>query len=306
MGNGTATYTYTGAGGVYNLYANYFDSTGGQAEAEVLLNGEKLSSWTFNLDDNSTHERTIGLGVTLKQGDEIEIQGEKDGGDQAIIDYLVLEDAATADMSISGSGVIRVEAEHMALTGPKFKVENKSFASGGALVKTDDKKGGSLTATTTFTGDTGLYNIVIGYYDLEDGRAEYSATLAGQTLDSWVANRDIEDDLDESATTRILSNVLLNTGDTFSLQSIRDDDDKGYIDYVEFVAVNAPDTWQLEVEQMDLAGKYGVKSEDFVSSRGFVETGDDVIWLHGHGALPRGSRLLRRGGGLLRQQQGRG
>ncbi|NJN21234.1 MAG: hypothetical protein HC812_08670 [Leptolyngbya sp. RL_3_1] len=282
-GIGTATYTYQGVGGVYNLYANYFDSAGGEAEAEVLLNGNKLSSWKFDQDDNGTHERTLGLDVTLKQGDVIKIQSQKDGGDQAIIDYLMLEDAATAERN-SGEGVIRVEAEHMTLTGKKFKIEDKKdFASGGGFIQNEDKKGASLTATTTFTGTTGLYNIVIGYYDLEDGNAQYTATLAGEMLDSWIANRDIEDDLDESATTRTLSRVLLNTGDTFSLQSIRDDKDKGYIDYVEFVAVGyeAPETLKIEVEAMDLAGKLGVKSEKFASGGRFVEASDETTGFTG-------------------------
>ena len=73
---GTATFTYTGKTGVFNLYANYFDSSAGNAQAEVFLNGVSLNRWDFNLNDDATHEQTLGLAVTLNPGDVIQIHGE--------------------------------------------------------------------------------------------------------------------------------------------------------------------------------------------------------------------------------------
>ena len=73
---GTAAFTYTGPSGVYNLYANYFDSSAGNAQAEVFLNGVSLNSWEFNQNDDAAHEQTLGLGVALNPGDVIQIQGE--------------------------------------------------------------------------------------------------------------------------------------------------------------------------------------------------------------------------------------
>ncbi|MFG6107750.1 NF038122 family metalloprotease [Leptothoe sp. EHU-05/26/07-4] len=77
---GIATYTHTGSSGIYNLYANYFDSSAGNAQAEVFLNGVSLTSWEFNLDDDAAHEKTLGLGITLNTGDVIQIQGQEGFG----------------------------------------------------------------------------------------------------------------------------------------------------------------------------------------------------------------------------------
>ena len=116
--NATATLTYTGETGVYNLFANYFDNSAGQAELDVLINGVSLERWTLDLDDDRTHERLLDLDVTLNTGDVIQIQGTANQGDQALMDYLRLERGADADLLYANeSGVMRVEAENMTLTG---------------------------------------------------------------------------------------------------------------------------------------------------------------------------------------------
>ncbi|MEM8808560.1 MAG: DNRLRE domain-containing protein, partial [Cyanobacteria bacterium P01_G01_bin.38] len=276
---GTATLTYAGPSGIYNLYANYFDDSAGRAEAKVLVNGETLSQWRFDQDDNASHERVLGLDITLDQGDVIQIQGDGQGGDEAIIDYLVLEHVSEAESTdFSGAGVSRVEAEQMSLQGEKIKIEDKDYASGGSFIRID--KGDDLTATTTFSGETGLYDIVIGYYDLEKGTADYTATLAGKYLGSWQGGLDLGKKPEEAAITHTLAGVLINTGDQFSLKSVQDDKDKGYLDYVEFVAVGADissleDILQIEVEQMDLSGKAKVENKDFAFDDGYVKSDDD-------------------------------
>ncbi|MEO1348073.1 MAG: NF038122 family metalloprotease [Cyanobacteria bacterium J06635_15] len=282
---GTATLTYAGPSGIYNLYANYFDDSAGRAEAKVLVNGETLSQWRFDQDDNASHERVLGLDITLNQGDVIQIQGDGQGGDEAIIDYLVLEHVSEAESTdFSGAGISRVEAEQMSLQGEKIKIEDKDYASGGSFIRID--KGNDLTATTTFSGETGLYDIVVGYYDLEKGTADYTATLAGKYLGSWQGTLDLGKKPEEAAITHTLSGVLINTGDQFSLQSTQDDKDKGYLDYVEFVAVGADipsseDILQIEVEHMNLSGKAKVEEKDFAFDNGYVKSDDDKVGFTG-------------------------
>lgn len=275
---GTATYTYRGETAAYNLYANYFDNTLGNAQATVRLNGEVLHSWTFDNDDFATHDETLAVGLTLSDGDVIQIAGEANWLDRAAIDYLVLEHSSSPaiprviNTPVSPTA-IRVEAEEMTLNG-KFNVDSHAFASNGQLISTNNRNNG-LTATTTFTGATGLYDIMVGYHDLERGQAEYRATVNGAVTDYWQADQSLGNNLDDAATTRILSGVLLNTGDTFSLQSIRDRKDKGYIDYVEFVAVSPDaialtDPLHLEVEHMNVFGGTA-QSGSFASGGSYVK-----------------------------------
>ena len=276
---GEATYTYTGQSGIYNLYANYFDSSAGEAKAEVRLNGKRLARWEFGQDDNASHERLLGLNITLNQGDMIQIQGDAEGGDQAIVDYLLLEHISAAEpFNVTEAGATRMEVEQMTLTGD-FKIEDgKSFASGEAIVKSEDNTTG-FTASTEFTGSTGLYDIVIGYYDADNGLASYTASLAGIELDTWQSSLDLGDSnaSEKSFITRTLQGVLINSGDAFSLQSIKESGDKGYLDYVEFLTHDPHRPIRIEAEHMQATGDYEQKNFDFASSSRTVRSKSDKV-----------------------------
>jgi Ca2+-binding RTX toxin-like protein len=276
---GKAATTITGKTGVFNIYANYFDSSAGNASAKVLLNGAVLNSWQFTANDNQTYQRTIGLNVALNEGDVLEIQGLANGGDQARIDYLELEKVRGSQGNGRGGSddigfidnvlpsALRVEAESMTLTG-NFKVETgESFASGATIVKTDDSLTG-LTASTRFTGVTGVYDIVVGYYDESDGLATYRANLSGVQLANWQSTLNLGDNnaSEKNFITRTLRGVLLNSGDTFSLQSIQQGSDKGYLDYVDFVPFDPTKPIRVEAEYMTATGDYEQKQYDFAST----------------------------------------
>ena len=276
---GEATHTYTGQSGIYNLYANYFDSSAGEAKAEVFLNGKRLARWEFGQDDNASHERLLGLNVTLNQGDVIQIQGDAEDGDQASIDYLLLEHISAAEsFRVTEAGATRAEVEQMTLTGD-FKIEDgKSFASGAAIVKSEDETTG-FTASTEFTGATGLYDIVIGYYDADNGLASYTASLAGSELATWQSALDLGDSSasEKSFITRTLQGVLINNGDALSLQSIKESGDKGYLDYVEFLPHDPHRPIRVEAEHMQASGDYEHKAYDFTSSSRTVRSKSDDV-----------------------------
>ena len=277
--NATATLTYTGESGVYNIFANYFDNSAGQAELDVLVNGMSLDRWTLGRDDDRTHERLLALDVVLNTGDVIQIQGNAEGGDPAIVDYLLLEHiSAAASFSLTEAEATRAEVEQMTLTGD-FKIEDsKSFASGSAIVKSEDETTG-FTASTEFTRATGLYDIVIGYYDADNGLASYTASLGGSELDAWQSTLDLGDSnaSEKSFITRTLRGVLINSGDAFSLKSIKESGDKGYLDYVEFLPHDPNRPIRVEAEYMQASGDYEQKIYDFASSRRTVRSKSDDV-----------------------------
>ena len=275
--NAAATLTYTGESGVYNLFANYFDNSAGQAELDVLVNGVSLDRWTLDLDDDRTHERLLDLDVTLNTGDVIQIQGTANQGDQALIDYLRLEQGGDFDrLYANESGVMRVEAENMTLAGA-YDIDNSSNSSGGYHIETD--QGDDLTAAAAFTGETGLYDIVIGYYDRQDGVGQYTLSREGAQIDSWLADQGTSSYLSQSFATRTVSGVILNPGDSISIHAIEDGKDDGYLDYVEFAptntgttASNAAPVIQLEVEAFDLSADAKIDNESFASGGAYVKT----------------------------------
>jgi hypothetical protein len=95
----SATMTYSGAAGTYDLHIRYFDQNSGQATYRVLVNGKEVNNWTadvvvpsFRLD-GSTSTRHIASGVALKPGDSIEIEGTPDSREVAALDYLEVHPA---------------------------------------------------------------------------------------------------------------------------------------------------------------------------------------------------------------------
>ncbi|MGA1132046.1 MAG: NF038122 family metalloprotease [Prochlorotrichaceae cyanobacterium] len=261
----TATYTHTGEAGTFNLYANYFDDKIGEAEVKVFLNDEELTEWKFEQNNNASHERLLGLNVVLNPGDVIKLEGKSHYNDQAIVDYLVLEQVSAASSSVVPITGGRIEVENMSLGG-KFKIEGgNNFASNFTIVKSEDEVTG-FTATTQ-VGTTGLYDIVIGYYDENDGAARYNAVLAGNQLATWTSTLDLGDGnaSTKSFITKTIRGVLINGGDRFQIQSIQAGGDRGYLDYVEFLPHNPTPVIRVEAEQMRISGDYDVKDFTFAS-----------------------------------------
>ena len=253
-GPGVASFTYTGESGIYNLYANYFDSSLGGAQAEVFLNGESLYSWNFNLNDNATHEQLLGEGVTLHDGDVIQIQGE--AGFVASVGN---------ESQIQGVNS-KVEAENMTLSGD-YVFENQGFASGGSLIKTNS----SYTATTAFNGPAGFYNIIVGYHDENDGTSPMTVKLDGAVLDSWTFNQNLGNGLagtDNFVARTVASTVALDAGAVLELQGSKQSGEYARIDYVEFIAVDG----KVEVEDMSLSGDYVFENQGFASGGSLVKT----------------------------------
>ena len=95
----SATMTYSGAAGEFDLHIRYFDQNSGQAKYRVLVNGKEVGGWTadvvvpsFRLD-GSTSTRHIVSHVALKPGDSVEIEGTPDGREVAALDYVEIHPA---------------------------------------------------------------------------------------------------------------------------------------------------------------------------------------------------------------------
>ena len=73
---------------------------------------------------------------------------------------------------------VTVEAEDMELSG--YRVEQDGDASGDALIKLSGKTG---TASTTFEGQAGEYDLELFYFDEIDGRAKIEVLINGERVE---------------------------------------------------------------------------------------------------------------------------
>ena len=138
-----------------------------------------------------------------------------------------------------GNTPLRVEAESMNLT--TYRVEANNSASGGQLLSL--KNGGSAetgSATYSFAGLAGNYNIVIGYYDENDGVAQLSVRKDGVALDTWSLNQNLGS-VDAVAQTfvrrTVATGIAIAPGSVFQLVGIEDPGEKARIDYIDFILV---------------------------------------------------------------------
>jgi|GEM_PF-2693543 len=145
----------------------------------------------------------------------------------------------SASIPIPGVTPIRVEAESMALN--TFRLEANSSASGGQVISF--KNGGATengSAAYSFTGAAGNYNVVIGYYDENDGVAQLSVSKDGVALDAWSLNQNLGS-VDAVAQTfvrrTVATAIAIAPGSIFQIAGIEDLGEKARVDYIEFIPV---------------------------------------------------------------------
>ncbi|NES74692.1 MAG: hypothetical protein F6K08_00745 [Okeania sp. SIO1H6] len=153
---------------------------------------------------------------------------------------VVDNDASSPDNGNSGSP-LRIEAEDMTLSG--YKSESRSVASGDAVVSVS-RKHTQGSATTQFTGDTGTYNVVVGYYDEKDGQSSVSVEIGNQTIDSSVFDQDLGNSSVSSKNfveRTIATSLQINNGENITLNGEKEGGERARFDYIEFIPVAAPE-----------------------------------------------------------------
>ncbi|MEM6449504.1 MAG: NF038122 family metalloprotease [Cyanobacteria bacterium P01_D01_bin.105] len=265
QGEGKALSVFSGEAGYYNIVVGYYDENDdGIAQISAALNNAELDSWSLDqrLGSSSANTqtltaRTVASTVFLKDGDILELagrRGESSGSDElARIDYVDFvkvdltsdvtnSEAASESVVVNSEPVIlgspiRIEAESMHLNG--YSLQSRNNTSGGQIIRT----GSAGIATTEFSGESGYYNIVVAYYDENDGLGRISASLEGVELDDWQLDQNLGSASvnDKTFVTRtIATQIQVNAGDELRLEGLRDAGERARIDYVEFVPVSAP------------------------------------------------------------------
>ncbi|MEL7332385.1 MAG: GDSL-type esterase/lipase family protein, partial [Cyanobacteria bacterium J06560_2] len=195
----------------------------------------------------------------LTNGKSIQLTGTEDGGEAARIDYIEFvpsngtetdntegsdtggsnEDPDTTTGEPNTPTAFRIEAEDMTLSG--YRTEDSpslTFASGNAytsLFSQGETETG--TATTQFSGATGTYDIVVAYFDEDDGISKFNLTHDGVEIDDWEATNTTGGIAPsaQSLVLRTLSNIQLTNGKSIQLTGTEDGGEAARIDYIEFI-----------------------------------------------------------------------
>ena len=287
QGEGKALTAFSGEAGYYNITVGYYDENDtGIGQLAAALNGTELDSWALDQSLGSSvanaqtfTTRAVASTVFLRDGDIFELTGlrgeSSSGSDElARVDYVDFikvdftqessDDDGNSDDTANEiipsepvviGAAIRTEAESMDVMG--YFVESNSNASGGQLLRTNS----SGIAKSQFSGASGYYNIIVAYYEENDGVSTISASLGDTELDSWQLTQDLGSHIvsgQNRAVRTVATQVQIDTGDELRLEGIRVDGEHARLDYVEFVPVSAPiDPTTITPEDDSLEGGRG-------------------------------------------------
>jgi alpha-glucuronidase len=126
----------------------------------------------------------------------------------------------------------RVEAEDMTLDG--YKVTDVSpweDASGKAITCPTEK----CTASTRFVGKPGWYNLVVQYFDQNNGISRYEAFVNGQSVGTWAADLRLPTFKPDSnsSTRQTIPELALRPRDEIRIVGIPDQGERAAMDYIE-------------------------------------------------------------------------
>ncbi|NJM97753.1 MAG: hypothetical protein HC800_11870, partial [Phormidesmis sp. RL_2_1] len=280
---GKASTVFKGESGFYDVFVSYVDNEVTKAaSASFGINGTTTTQWAFNGISGQAEYRAVGTQLKLNTGDVINLQGWADSSEKAQIDYIdfvkVTGSSASATVQAPQLSQIFLEAERLSWQGGKTSSKSKDYASGKSLIEAEKQ----AFTTTTFTGQTGLYNIVVGYAD-DNGKGTLSASLAGKQLGTW----QLAQSKDVVTGKTLATQILLTQGDQFKLSI---GDEKVQVDYINFTPYIAPvqastavtptgkstaplyqSAILIEAENMELFGQAKAEDKkDFASNNGYV------------------------------------
>jgi predicted outer membrane repeat protein len=128
----------------------------------------------------------------------------------------------------------RIEAETLVLVSG-FKVVNHLAASDGMLIKSPDAAV-EAHAKFTFTGQDGVYDLDLGYFDENDGEASLAVLVDGVEVDSWLFDQNHAHA--KVPAVRHIADVAIETGDVVELVGHRDGGEPLRTDFLDFTYVD--------------------------------------------------------------------
>jgi alpha-glucuronidase len=167
----------------------------------------------------------------------------------AVVQYFLKLSGIPDEKGRAGHYPGRLEAEDARLTGYKTIDMNPwEDASGGKAVSCDEPRVSKVgteqkpfcKAGWNWTGEEGLYDIAVQYFDLQPGKAEFfleqdGAIRLGPMGLWWTADAMLPSTRPngDNSTRHLIRGVWLNSGDVIGIRGIPDGNDRAALDYIE-------------------------------------------------------------------------
>ncbi|MBV6622893.1 MAG: right-handed parallel beta-helix repeat-containing protein [Rivularia sp. (in: Bacteria)] len=241
--SGVARGVFAGEAGIYRVRVGYYDESDGVSSATVTVAGQ-TRSFKFDEDFPSSAPvpETLTSRVThsvigLQPGDTFKIEGQSNFGEFARVDYIEFVPIKT---TVDTTTAIRYEAEDFQQLDD-YVINSNSNSSASKHISVYNSN--YQTISDVFDGETGFYQVKVGYYDENDGESTAWVTVGGQSR-RILFDKDLGSAGATAAalTQRVTHEAIrLQKGENFVIDAISNAAEFARLDYIEFVAVNPPD-----------------------------------------------------------------
>ena len=220
--------------GYYRIKAGVLAPNDNDDSFYVRIDTEPSAGYLWDLMQNTTYASDF----VSDRGGEDPVEVCLTGGPHTVGVYL-REDGTRLDtigLEFVRSGSCEpliVEAEDMDLDG--YAVESNSDASGGKLIKTENENSFSQ-ASLEFTAEGGKYDILIAYFDENDGESSFEIDVDGKNVAKWRADGNFAEARPSSntLTRRIIYNVAIKSGDRIVVNAKGDSGEWARVDRITF------------------------------------------------------------------------
>ncbi|PZV24119.1 MAG: hypothetical protein DCF12_17850 [Snowella sp.] len=154
---------------------------------------------------------------------------------------------SSASPALAAISKVRVEAESIT-NRSVFRLESVTAASGGKVLSLAGGASNEVgRATFKFTGLDGLYDVVLGTFDENDGQARFTVRQNGNAIGSITLNQSLGSDSPnaQTAVARKVTTVQVKNGDTFVVKGFENASEYARLDYIDFIpsgTANTPPT----------------------------------------------------------------
>lgn len=153
----------------------------------------------------------------------------------AICSWFLRESGIPDDKGRAGHFPDRIEAEAMNLSGYSVEpVTPWEDASGGEAVACPARRA-TCSAEIVYDGPATAADLVIQYFDLNNGTSRFKILLNDQQIDQWLADAHLPATIPngDSSSRRTLKRLALRHGDILRIEGTRGEGDSAALDYLE-------------------------------------------------------------------------
>ena len=223
-----------GVNDIFNLPTGTFDDPNNDPITYQVMvtaaNGSDVSGVTIN----ETTGQIMGLsGLAIDTYTVTIIASDRDGSASDVFDISIVDDVVRDTITVQAESIANV-------TG--YRLENNTTADSGAMLSLLGGVANETgTASFTFNGFYGLYNVLIGAFDENDGVATIEVAQNGTSIGSVLLNQNLGSGA-ATANTKVeksVATVNIASGDRFKVTGIENAGEAARFDFIRFEPVSA-------------------------------------------------------------------